>query len=76
MNLLSRFVIELIDAGVAMTMTLTIMLTFAWPFMEDGFWSEKLSYLWIATWVGAFWIFLPVNLGIIKAAYKDWRTCK
>lgn len=71
-----RFIKELIDQGVAMLVTLTIVLTFMWPFMEDGFWASKLVYLWIATWVGVLWVFLPIILAIIKAAYKDWRVRK
>lgn len=74
--MISRYTKELIDSCVAMTITLAIVLTFLWPFMDDGFWSTKLKYIYLATVLGLVWIFLPIIIEIAKAAYKDWRTYK
>jgi len=70
---MGRYFAELIDQAVAMILTLTMVMTFLWPFMSDGFWSEKLSYLWLATLAGVFWVFLPIIIAIARATYKDWR---
>lgn len=50
--MISRYTKELIDSCVAMTITLAIVLTFLWPFMDDGFWSTKLKYIYLATFLG------------------------
>lgn len=73
---MGRFIVELLDAGVAMIITITMVLTFAWPFMADGFWSTRLKYLWLGTIAGLVWVFLPIIIEITKAVYLDWRNCK
>lgn len=74
--MIRRFIEELIDAGVAMTITLAIVLTFLWPFMDDGFWSTKLKYIYLATVLGLVWVIWPIIAAIAKAAYLDWKKTK
>lgn len=74
--MIRRFIEELIDAGVAMTITLAIVLTFLWPFMDDGFWSTKLKYIYLATVVGLLWVVWPIIAAIVRAAYLDWKKTK
>lgn len=74
--MIRRFIEELIDAGVAMTITLAIVLTFLWPFMDDGFWSTKLKYIYLTTVLGLLWVVWPIIAAIVRAAYLDWKKTK
>ncbi|QZA70694.1 hypothetical protein AH04_219 [Erwinia phage AH04] len=73
---MGRFIVELIDQAVAMIVIITIILTFAWPFTPDGFWSTKLKYLWLGTITGLVWVFLPITIEFVRAVYKDWKVTK
>lgn len=71
-----KFMEEMLDQLVASVLTCLIVLLFVWPFMESGFGTAIMKPLALLSVAGLFWVFLPVIVGTVTAAYKDWKITK
>lgn len=87
---ISVIFVELMTKITAVSLTLALVGTLIWPFMDSGWWNSYLSYLYMGAGIGLLWLLSYLVKGIIKAmwkdrvwirelikdAYKCWRECR